>query len=59
MFYCHSEGDLMCMQAFRIILNWTLNYYPFASFDHALENHLLYSTHNKFNETSYEWNESS
>ena len=29
----------MCMQAFRIILYWTLNYYQFASFDHALENH--------------------
>ena len=23
----------------RIILYWTFNYYPFASFDHALENH--------------------
>ena len=38
-FDCHPEGDLMCMHAFRIILYWTLNYYPFASFDHALENH--------------------
>ena len=38
---CHSEDDLMCMQAFRIILYWILNYYPFASFDYALENHLL------------------
>ena len=37
----------MCMQAFRIILYWTLNYYPFASLDHAT----LYS-HNEFNETS-------
>ena len=38
-FDCHSEGDLMCMQAVRIVLYWTLNYYPFASFDHALEKH--------------------
>ena len=37
-FDCHSEGDLICLQAFRIILYWTLNYYPFASFDSALEN---------------------
>ena len=37
-FDCHSEGNIMCMQTFRIILYWTLNYYPFASFDHALEN---------------------
>ena len=29
----------MCMQAFRIILYWTLNYYLVASFDNALENH--------------------
>ena len=43
-FDCHSEGDIMCMQAVRIILYWTLNYCPFASFDHALETQgLLYS----------------
>ena len=31
----------MCMQAVRIILYWTLNYYPFASFDHALVDYLI------------------